>query len=94
MLLLAPLNEAPNQKNKHSADCSSDQTGTLIFPVPTDGLSEIGRDEGADDPEDCCQYEAFWFVVARRDQLGYYPRYKADDDYPDYVHGFAARWHR
>jgi len=28
--------------------------------------------------------------VARRDQLGYYPRYKADDDYPDYVHGFAA----
>ena len=50
----------------------------LIFPIPTHGLFEIGRDEGADDSQNCCQYETLRFVVARRDQLGYYARDKAE----------------
>src|SRR6185312_4524059 len=86
---LSSLNEAPNQKDEHGTDGSSDETRTLIFSIPTDGLSEISRHECADDPQDRRQYETLRLVFAGRDQLGDYPGYKADDDYPDNVHGFV-----
>jgi hypothetical protein len=48
------INKSPNQQYEHCAHDSSDKAGILIWPIPANGLPEVGRRESANDAKDRC----------------------------------------
>src|SRR5262252_2068958 len=56
----------PDEQHDERAERRGDETGTLIGPVPADGLADKGGDEGAGDTQRSGQDEAFRLVRTRR----------------------------
>src|SRR4051812_30836019 len=48
----------PNEQHEQRADGRADQAGTLVEPIPSDGLTDEGGEESADDAEQRRQDEA------------------------------------
>ena len=42
---------AIDHQDQHRADNGTDEAGSLALPIPADALSEPGREDRADDPE-------------------------------------------
>src|SRR5215471_8313896 len=77
------FDKSPYQQDDHCTHDCADETGFLTSLIPADGLSEIGRDEGTDDAEDCGENEALRPLVAGRDESGNHSSNEADDDGPE-----------
>src|SRR5215218_1955387 len=50
--------QAPDQKDDHGAHDRADQPCALSRAIPSDGLPEVGRDDGPDDSQDRRENEA------------------------------------
>jgi hypothetical protein len=48
----------PDKQHKHRADSRTDKSCALIRPIPANCLTKPGREEGAYDAEDRCEYES------------------------------------
>src|SRR5262249_59485504 len=73
----------PDKQHDHRTDGSADETGTLIEPVPADGLADEGGEESAGDPQHRGQEETLRIVWARREQARDQASDEADHDDPD-----------
>src|SRR4029079_2430578 len=83
----APLcDEAPHEEHDDGADHRADESGAFARCVPSERLSEIARDERADDAEDRRHDESRRLVVARHDELRDDACDEPDDDRPDDSH--------
>src|SRR5262245_36417954 len=83
----APGDHAPDEQHDHRPDHRAEQPGTLAGAVPTDGLAEVRRHQGADDAQDRGHDEPARLVpVTRHEELGDDTGHEADDDGPQYLH--------
>jgi hypothetical protein len=56
----------------------------LASVIPTEGLSEVSRDESTDYSKSCSENEAFGLIfAARRNEFGNHSGNEADNDSPD-----------
>jgi hypothetical protein len=55
----------PNHENNGSTKGRTDQTGSLIGPIPAEALANPGRNECARNPKRGRQYEALGIIRSR-----------------------------
>src|SRR5436189_35638 len=88
----APLSAPPahdkavEEEKDHRADDGADEARTLSRVIPSDGLSEVGRNKCANDSQDSGEDKSLRLVVARHDKLGDNAGDEANDDRPDNAH--------
>jgi hypothetical protein len=58
----------PNEQHEQRADGRADKAGTLVEPIPTDGLTDEGGEESAGDAEQRRQDEAARLVRPGREE--------------------------
>jgi hypothetical protein len=75
----------PNEQRKQRADGRADQAGTLVEPIPTDGLTDEGGEESAGDAEQRRQDEAARLVRPGREETRDDAGDEPDHDDPDDV---------
>ena len=75
----------PDEQYDHRAKRPANETGPLIEPVPSDGLPDERRKEGAGDTEQRRQDETRRLVWARRQEASDDAGDEADHDNPDDV---------
>src|SRR6185312_12630011 len=91
-------NAVPNEQDNDCADGGSNQAGTLIQPIPADGLTDEGCDEGPHDAEDGGQNKPAGIGRPGRRPSGNNPGDESDEDDPEDVHvvlsvlSETARW--
>lgn len=69
----------PDEQDDHGADSRADKTGSLIEPVPADGLANKGGNECADNLQNSCKNKTSRAIRSRR----YKTRDEAGDE-PDH----------
>ena len=75
------------KKQDECADDGADKSRPLADMIPTDRLSQIGRQERTRDAEQGGYDQSAW-ITARHQKFGNPARAKADDDCPQNVHGW------
>jgi hypothetical protein len=75
----------PDEQEKQCANGCPDETGALIEAIPTDCLTDEGRDESPDDSENRGQDKTFGIVWARGEPARNQAGNETDDDDPDDV---------
>src|SRR5262249_26301075 len=78
--------EAVEKEEDHRADEPADEARAHSGAIPPDGLTEIRRDERADDTQDGCEDESLGFIVAGHHELGDDSGEEANNDRPDNAH--------
>jgi len=53
VLLRAASDKSPHQQDERCAHDASDEASSLTSLIPTEGLSEVGRDEGTGNAKGC-----------------------------------------
>ena len=77
------MDETPNDQHDDRTDDCAQKARSLSGLIDVQGLTEIGGDQGADDPKNGGQDEPAWFISAGHDELGDHARDKANDNGPD-----------
>jgi len=83
---VAASNHAPDEKHNYCSDDCTDQTGSLVGAVPTQGLTKERGYECSHDPENGRQDEARRFVGAGMKKFCDNPCNKSDYDRPKDTH--------
>src|SRR5215475_6989376 len=84
--------QAIDKEEDDGADDSAEEACGLVGTVPSDGLPEVSRNEGAHDPQNGRQDEAPRLcLVAGHDELGNHSNNEANDNRPKDVHLSAPR---
>ena len=83
---LVPCKHRPEREDDDSSNHCANKAGTFARAVKSKGLAEIAGDEGADDAQDCCQYETRGLILAGHEKLGDDASDKPDDDGPENAH--------
>ena len=63
MQLRAAPNKSPHHQDEHCADNAADEAGSLTSLIPAEGLSEVGRDQGAGNSKGSSENEALGSYV-------------------------------
>src|SRR5690348_1735319 len=87
---LASRDETIDEEQDYCANHAADEAGRFSCLVPSNGLTEIGCNEGADDSQNGCQDKALRLrLITRHNEFGNDSNNKTDDDGPKDAH-FAA----
>src|SRR5262249_43700566 len=81
----------PDEQYDYRADNGCNQTGALIWAVPSDSLADKGGQESADDAQDRRQDKALRIVGAGRQKARNDAGKKANNDNPKDIHGILRQ---
>jgi hypothetical protein len=87
---LSPPDQSVSDKEKDGSENRSDEPGRLALSVPTEVLSDVGRDNGPGDAEEN-RNDKSARISSRHEQLGYSPNYKTDHNRPQDMHAASLR---
>ena len=73
----------PDEQDDKRPDGRGDEAGTLVEPIPAEGLADEGRQKSTCDSKHGGQDETAWIVRSWRKQSRNDAGNEADDDNPD-----------